>query len=111
MISSNVKPFCVGCELPDNAHVPGRGQRKCYGYRIMLERNIGRHVMPINNYIIATEPLSDDTTRQLIANNACVSDSRFVVTSFDKILIFRLFSISNICRVHELIIYYVQDSK
>ncbi|MEY4619273.1 MAG: hypothetical protein RIS65_445, partial [Pseudomonadota bacterium] len=42
MISSKVKPFCVGCELPDNAHVPGRGQRKCYGRRIMLERDIGR---------------------------------------------------------------------
>ena len=38
--------------------------------------------MPINNYIIATEPLNDETVRGLIANGACVSDSRFVVNYF-----------------------------
>ncbi len=54
----------------------------CNGYVGELERNIGRYVMPINNYIIATEPLGDDIARQLIANNACVSDSRFVVNYF-----------------------------
>jgi len=54
----------------------------CNGYIGSLEKSISRHVMPINNYIIATEPLDDDTVHRLIANGACVSDSRFVVNYF-----------------------------
>jgi gamma-glutamylputrescine oxidase len=54
----------------------------CNGYIGPLEKSISRHVMPINNYIIATEPLGDDIARKLIANGACVADSRFVVNYF-----------------------------
>ena len=54
----------------------------CNGYIGSLEKSIGQRVMPINNYIIATEPLDDDFVRRLIANGACVSDSRFVVNYF-----------------------------
>ncbi len=54
----------------------------CNGYIGSLKKSIGQYVMPINNYIIATEPLDDGTVRRLIANGACVSDSRFVVNYF-----------------------------
>jgi gamma-glutamylputrescine oxidase len=45
-----------------------------------LEPRIARRIMPVANYLIATEPLAapDD----LIANSLAVSDSRFVVNYF-----------------------------
>jgi gamma-glutamylputrescine oxidase len=54
----------------------------CNGYLGSLEPRTARKVMPINNYIIATEPLGEDRARELIANNAAVADSRFVVNYF-----------------------------
>ncbi len=41
---------------------------------------IARHIMPVANYIVATEPLDNPTS--LIANDRAVSDSRFVVNYF-----------------------------
>ena len=35
--------------------------------------------MPINNYIIATEPLGEEKARQLIKNNYAVCDTRFII--------------------------------
>jgi len=46
-----------------------------------LDRRIDSHVMPIANYIVATEPLGA-RARTLIANDAAVADSRFVVNYF-----------------------------
>jgi gamma-glutamylputrescine oxidase len=54
----------------------------CNGYLGSLEPRTARKVMPINNYIIATEPLGETLARELIANNAAVADSRFVVNYF-----------------------------
>ncbi|XXK27599.1 NAD(P)/FAD-dependent oxidoreductase [Arenicellales bacterium nBUS_45] len=54
----------------------------CNGYIGRLAKDISRRVMPINNYIIATEPLGEDRARKIISNNACVADSRFVVNYF-----------------------------
>jgi gamma-glutamylputrescine oxidase len=42
----------------------------------------GRYTMPVLNYIIATEPLSEERARALIPSNAAVSDSRFVLNYF-----------------------------
>jgi gamma-glutamylputrescine oxidase len=47
-----------------------------------LAPKAGRYTMPVLNYIIATEPLSDDRARALIPSNAAVSDSRFVLNYF-----------------------------
>jgi gamma-glutamylputrescine oxidase len=47
-----------------------------------LAPKAGRYTMPVLNYIIATEPLSDDRVRALIPSNAAVSDSRFVLNYF-----------------------------
>lgn len=62
------------------------------GYLGKLNRRIANRVMPINNYIIATEPLSEDLAHSLIANDAAVADSKFVINyyrlSADRRLIF-----------------------
>ena len=54
----------------------------CNGYLDGILPPHARQVMPINNYILATEPLGDERARSLIANNECVSDSRFVINYF-----------------------------
>ena len=54
----------------------------CNGYLGDLEKSVAARVMPINNFIIATEPLSEKLASGLIANNAAVADSRFVINYF-----------------------------
>ncbi|MCS0502095.1 NAD(P)/FAD-dependent oxidoreductase [Ancylobacter mangrovi] len=46
-----------------------------------LDRRVDTHVMPIANYIAATEPLGA-RAREIIANDAAVADSRFVVNYY-----------------------------
>lgn len=45
-----------------------------------LAPNIATYIMPVANYIVATEPL--ENPRAFIADNLAVSDSRFVVNYF-----------------------------
>jgi gamma-glutamylputrescine oxidase len=52
----------------------------CNGYLCGLAGSVARHVMPINNFIVATEPLDDP--RALIRDDVAVADSRFVVNYF-----------------------------
>jgi gamma-glutamylputrescine oxidase len=54
------------------------------GYLDRLEPDVARHVMPVNNFIIATEPLGESKAQELIANNAAVADSRFVINYFRR---------------------------
>jgi len=54
----------------------------CNGYLGDLDRQVANRVMPINNFIIATEPLDDAACRSLIRDGECVHDSRFVVNYF-----------------------------
>ncbi len=54
----------------------------CNGYLGGLEKHVAARVMPINNFIIATEPMSADTQETLIKNNHAVADSKFVVNYF-----------------------------
>ncbi|EED32266.1 gamma-glutamylputrescine oxidoreductase [gamma proteobacterium NOR5-3] len=73
----------------ENAHVlvhTDSGQVKCEhlllacnGYLGKLEPRVAGQIMPINNYVIATEPLSEATARQLIRDDTSMSDSRFVI--------------------------------
>ncbi len=64
----------------------------CNGYLGDLEKQVAARVMPVNNFIIATEPLSDDVARELIRDDVAVADSKFVVNywrlSDDKRLLF-----------------------
>ncbi|MEM9331310.1 MAG: FAD-binding oxidoreductase [Pseudomonadota bacterium] len=52
------------------------------GYLGNLDKHVADRVMPINNFIIATEPLDDATCQSLIRDGECVHDSRFVVNYF-----------------------------
>ncbi|SEO63077.1 gamma-glutamylputrescine oxidase [Salinihabitans flavidus] len=61
------------------------------GYLGGLNRKVAAHVMPINNFVAATEPLGDEAAR-VLTRDIAVADSRFVVNYFrlshDKRLLF-----------------------
>lgn len=54
----------------------------CNGYLGKLEPRVAGKIMPINNFIIATEPLSDELCRQINRDDVAVADSRFVINYF-----------------------------
>jgi len=54
----------------------------CNGYLGKLEPRAARMIMPINNYMIATEPLGEKRARELINGRFGVHDTRFVVNYF-----------------------------
>lgn len=54
----------------------------CNGYLGKLEPRIASKIMPIANFIIATEPLSESEAREIIRNDVCVCDSKFVVNYY-----------------------------
>ena len=62
------------------------------GYLSGLDAYTEARVMPINNFLLATEPFSANEARDLIRDDEAVADSRFVVNyyrlSADKRLIF-----------------------
>ncbi len=51
----------------------------CNGYIVRLEPRLAGQIMPINNYVIATEPLPESLARQLIRDDSSMSDTRFVI--------------------------------
>ncbi|MEP5569270.1 MAG: FAD-binding oxidoreductase [Halioglobus sp.] len=51
----------------------------CNGYLEKLEPRTAGRIMPINNYMLATEPLSEELARNLIRDDASMSDSLFVI--------------------------------
>jgi len=52
------------------------------GYLGHLQGQVAARVMPINNFIVATEPLDEATARGLIAEDYAVADSKFVINYF-----------------------------
>lgn len=54
----------------------------CNGYLGHLNNHVAARVMPINNFVLATEPMSADAQEALIKNNHAVADSKFVVNYF-----------------------------
>lgn len=54
----------------------------CNGYLGDLQSDVAARVMPINSYIIATEPLGAARARQVIRDDVAVADSRFVVNYY-----------------------------
>ena len=54
----------------------------CNGYLGDLQPEVATRVMPINNYMVATKPLSTDMARELIRDNHAVADSKFVINYF-----------------------------
>ncbi len=53
----------------------------CNGYLGDLNRKVAARVMPINNFIAATEPLGADTAR-VLTRDVAVADTKFVVNYF-----------------------------
>lgn len=53
----------------------------CNGYLGGLEPKVAARVMPINNFIVATEPLGAETAK-ILTKDIAVADSRFVVNYF-----------------------------
>ncbi len=51
----------------------------CNGYLGKLEPRLAGKIMPINNFVLATEPLSEAQCRELIRNDTSVADSLFVI--------------------------------
>ena len=54
----------------------------CNGYLQTLNKKIAQRVMPINNFIIASEPLPDQLASELISQPIAVADSKFVINYF-----------------------------
>jgi len=54
----------------------------CNGYLAGLEPRTAARVMPINSFVVATEPLDDEVARSLIRDDVAVADSRFVVNYY-----------------------------
>lgn len=54
----------------------------CNGYLGDLQTDVAARVMPINSYVIATEPLGEARARKLIRDDVAVADSRFVVNYY-----------------------------
>ena len=52
------------------------------GYLGRLQRQVAARVMPINNFIVATEPLPEAEAEALIRHNHAVADSKFVINYF-----------------------------
>jgi len=53
----------------------------CNGYSDNINSTVQKRVMPINNYIVATQPLGEQA-RELLPERHAVFDSRFVVNYF-----------------------------
>lgn len=54
----------------------------CNGYLGNVESSVAARVMPINNYILATEPLDESYAKSLIRGGHAVADSKFVINYF-----------------------------
>ncbi|MCH7830284.1 MAG: FAD-binding oxidoreductase [Proteobacteria bacterium] len=54
----------------------------CNGYLGDLEPRVASKMMPINNFMVATEPLGESRARDLINGRFGVHDTRFVVNYF-----------------------------
>lgn len=63
----------------------------CNGYLGGLNRQVAAKVMPINNFVVATEPLGEEADR-VLRRDVAVADGKFVVNYFrlshDKRLLF-----------------------
>jgi gamma-glutamylputrescine oxidase len=54
----------------------------CNGYLGKLEPRVAGKIMPINNFMIATEPLGESRAHELIDGRYGIHDTRFVVNYF-----------------------------
>ena len=64
----------------------------CNGYLGNLEKRLNSKILPMNNYIVATKPLDNETVVKINPRDIAFADSRFVINYFrlsaDKRLLF-----------------------
>ena len=64
----------------------------CNGYLGNLERRLNSKILPMNNYIVATKPLDNETVAKINPRDIAFADSRFIINYFrlsaDKRLLF-----------------------
>ncbi len=56
----------------------------CNGYLDGLAPAVARLSMPLNNFLIATEPLGEAGAREIIRDNVAVSDTKFVLNYYRR---------------------------
>lgn len=54
----------------------------CNGYLEKLEPRVASRIMPVNNFIVVTEPLGEERANKLISGRFGIHDTRFVVNYF-----------------------------
>ena len=54
----------------------------CNGYLGTLQKRVAKRVLPINNFVIATEPLTAAQREAIMPTVAAVADSKFVINYF-----------------------------
>ncbi len=54
----------------------------CNGYLGKLEPRLAGRIMPINNFVAATEPLDEETAHRINPDDVAIADSRFVVNYY-----------------------------
>ena len=54
----------------------------CNGYLGRFDKRLAPQIMPINNFMLATEVLGEDACKDLIANGAAADDTKFVVNYY-----------------------------
>ncbi|MCB1754415.1 MAG: FAD-binding oxidoreductase [Gammaproteobacteria bacterium] len=54
----------------------------CNGYLGRIEPRLASRIMPINNFILATEPLDEALARRIIRDDVAVADSKFVINYY-----------------------------
>ena len=64
----------------------------CNGYLGNLEKRLNSKILPMNNYIVASKPLDNETVAKINPRDIAFADSRFVINYFrlsaDKRLLF-----------------------
>ena len=64
----------------------------CNGYLGNFEKSLTSKILPMNNYIVATKPLDDETVQKINPKDIAFADSRFVINYFrmsaDKRILF-----------------------
>ena len=90
---TNVSPGSeVRVTFPDGVLWADHAILACNGYLGELAPEVAKRVMPINNFVIATEPLDEATAAGILRDDVAVVDSKFVVNYFrlsaDRRLIF-----------------------
>ncbi len=80
---TEIKPGKVATVVTDAAQISADFVvLACNGYLGGLQPDVARRIMPINNFILATEPMSEAEQAALIRDNVAVADSKFVVNYF-----------------------------